>query len=148
MVEEIMTEKMDIIARDYDVTELAAPSAGGYCSIKAEDFESKAIVYNAANNPQHKVSDHINQLILVKDVYAEVLELVNEETGELQKAPRVVLIDNDGEAYEAVSAGIFSALKKMMAIFGEPTWEGGIPVRVKQQKVKRGSMLTLDIVKD
>ena len=82
---------------------------------------------------------------MVKDVYAETLELVNKETGEFEKAPRIVLIDDNGEAYECVSVGMFSALKKLIATFGEPTWEQPIPVVVKQEKVANGSMLTLSV---
>lgn len=145
MSEEIV--KVDDISdlREYDVTELNADKLVAFCSVKAETMADKALVFNAANNPQHKLADFINKKILVKDIYAETLELADEETGELQKAPRIVLIDKDGEAYECVSVGMFSALKKLIATFGEPTWTEPIPVVVKQEKVKNGSMLTLSV---
>ena len=131
----------DLLA--YDVRELEGANLRAMCSIKAETAEEKALVFNAANNPQHKVADFINKKIMVKDIYAETLELVNKETGEVDKAPRIVLIDEAGEAYECVSVGMFSALKKLIATFGEPTWEEPIPVVVKQEKVANGSMLTI-----
>lgn len=132
--------------REYDVRELEGGNLAAFCSVQAETMEDKALVFNAANNPQHKVSDYINKKILVKDIYAETLELVNRETGEVEKAPRIVLIDANKEAYECVSVGMFSALKKLIATFGEPTWEQPIPVVVKQEKVANGSMLTLSVV--
>ena len=133
----------DLLA--YDVRELEGSNLRAMCSIKAETMEEKALVFNAANNPQHKVADFINKKIMVKDIYAETLELVNKETGEIDKAPRIVLIDEAGEAYECVSVGMFSALKKLIATFGEPTWEQPIPVVVKQEKVANGSMLTISV---
>lgn len=133
----------DLLA--YDVRELEGTNLRAMCSIKAETAEEKALVFNAANNPQHKVADFINKKIMVKDIYAETLELVNKETGEVDKAPRIVLIDEAGEAYECVSVGMFSALKKLIATFGEPTWEQPIPVVIKQEKVANGSMLTISV---
>lgn len=132
--------------REYNVAELNDTQLAAFCSIKGEDFDSKMAVYNAANNPDDKLSNHINEKIKVRDVYAETIEVANEETGELEKAPRIVLIDVDGKSYQCVSAGIFGALRKLIAVFGEPTWEQGITVKVKQIPTKRGSMLTLDVV--
>lgn len=131
--------------REYDVRELEGTNLAAFCSVNAETMEDKALVFNAANNPQHKVADFINKKIMVKDIYAETLELVNKDTGEIDKAPRIVFIDDQGEAYECVSVGMFSALKKLIATFGEPTWEQPIPVVIKQEKVANGSMLTLDV---
>lgn len=131
--------------RAYDVRELEGTKLAAFCSVKAETMAEKALVFNAANNPKHKVNDFINKKIMLKDVYAETLELCNAETGEYEKAPRIVLIDENGEAYECVSVGMFSSLKKLIATFGEPTWEDPIPVVVKQEKVKNGSMLTLTV---
>lgn len=132
--------------RSYDVSELNGSNLTAFCSIKDDSFEGKMAVYNAANNPDAKVNDIINKRIELRDVYAETIEIANEDTGELEQAPRIVLIDKDGKSYQCVSAGIFGAIKKLNAIFGEPTWEPAIPVEVKQVPTKRGSMLTLDVV--
>lgn len=131
--------------RTYDVRELEGGKLTAFCSAKADTMAEKALVFNAANNPDHKVNDYINKTIMLKDIYAETLELVNQETGEVEKAPRIVLIDADGVSYECVSVGMFGALKKLIATFGEPTWEEPIPVVVKQEKVKNGSMLTMSV---
>lgn len=149
MAEEIVNAEIidgAIVSRDYDVTELAKVDSVSYCSIKADSREKQALIFNASNNPQHKVADFINKTVNVTDVYAETLELVDEETGELEKAPRIVLIDDKGEGYETVSVGMFGSLKKLVAAFGEPTWEPPIPVVIEQQKVKNGSMLTMRAV--
>lgn len=134
----------DLAPRTYDIKELSHPESNAFCSINEDSLEAKKLVYNASNNPTHKIDDYINKEIALKDVFVEIIELVNENTGELEQAPRIVLIDDKGESYQCVSTGIFGSLKKLMAIFGEPTWEEPIHVVVKQVKVKRGTMLTLE----
>ena len=135
----------DLAPRTYDIKELSQPESNAFCSIKEDSLEAKKLVYNASNNPTHKIDDYINKEIALKDVFVEIIELANENTGELEQAPRIVLIDDKGESYQCVSNGIFGSLKKLMAIFGEPTWEAPIHVVVKQVKVKRGTMLTLEV---
>lgn len=135
----------DLTPRTYDIKELSQPESNAFCSIKEDSLEAKKLVYNASNNPTHKIDDYINKEIALKDVFVEIIELANENTGELEQAPRIVLIDDKGESYQCVSNGIFGSLKKLMAIFGEPTWEDPIHVVVKQVKVKRGTMLTLEV---
>lgn len=125
--------------------ELSANATTTFCSIQGGTHEDKVAVFNASNNPDHKVGDFINKVINVKDVIAEQIELTDEETGEIQNAVRVVLIDTKGESYQAVSTGIFNALKKAIAIFGAPTWDEGLPVLIKQVSVGKGSMLTFDV---
>lgn len=137
-----MAESMEVINV---AQELSENQQSMYCSIQGGTHESKVAVFNASNNPTHKVGDYINKVIMVKDVLAEQIELTNEETGGLEPAVRVVLIDTDGESYQAVSTGIFNALKKAIAIFGAPTWDEGLPCLIKQVTVGKGSMLTFDV---
>lgn len=125
--------------------ELSEHATSVYCSVQGGDRKTKALVYNASNNPEHKVADFINKTINVKDVLVEIIQVENEETGETEEAPRVVLIDDKGTAYQAVSAGMFSAVKKAIQIFGQPTWDEPLPMLIKQVSVKRGSMLTAEV---
>ena len=119
-----------------------------YCSLTAETSEEKTTLYNAMNNPQNRVKDCINETIALKDVFVEVVHCVNRETGESVAAPRVVFIDDNGIGYQCVSTGVFSALKKLFAVFGEPrTWEK--PVNIKIKQLNRGtdkSILTFDVI--
>lgn len=125
--------------------QLGADQTGMYCSIQGASMEAKKAVFNASNNPDHRIADYINKKIVVRDVLAERIDLADEETGEVHEGVRVVLIDKDGKSYQAVSTGIYSALRRAVAIFGEPTWEEGIPIIIKQVQVGKGSMLTFEI---
>ena len=137
-----MAEGMELINV---AQELSANQQSMFCSIQGGTHEAKVAVFNASNNPDHKVGDYINKVINVKDVLAEQIELTDDETGETETAVRVVLIDTAGESYQAVSTGIFNALKKAIAIFGAPTWDEGLPCLIKQVSVGKGSMLTFDV---
>lgn len=124
---------------------MSASGSASYSSLKAGTLKEKAALFNAMSNPNHKVGDYINRSIRVKDVYVEVIELTDEDTGEVTNAPRIVLIDTDGDSYQAVSKGIFSALSRAIQVFGEPTWDDGIPVIVRQISLGKNQMLTFDV---
>lgn len=135
-------ESQEIVSISQELSENATTA---YCSIQGGTREAKAAVFNAANNPTHKVGDFINKVIKVKDVLAEQIEITDEETGEVSSAVRVVLIDANGESYQAVSTGIYNALKRTIQVFGAPTWDEPLPLLIKQVSVGKGSMLTFDV---
>lgn len=118
------------------------------CSINAKDAtpEQRKTVYNAMNNPTHKISDFINKTVEVENVLIESLDLLNDETGEVDRVPRIVLIDPAGESYVATSKGVFNSIKNAYTAFGAAPWNPPIKFKVKQVQVGRGSMLTLEMV--
>ena len=135
---------------------MSADGPSAYCSLKAGTMKEKAILYNATSNPEHKVGDFINKLIWVKDIYVEAIEIadtddngnpIKDENGEDKTTvvPRIVLIDKDNKAYQAVSKGVMNALVRMIRIYGEPTWSDGLPCIVKQVSFGKNQMLTLDV---
>jgi hypothetical protein len=118
-----------------------------YCSFVAADEKAKTMLYNGMNNPDERIANEINQIIMVRDVYAETVDIVDEDTGEITQCPRVVLFDANGKSHVAVSVGIVNALKKLFKVFGQPSeWEKPLPLKVKQIGIKKGSMLTLELV--
>lgn len=117
------------------------------CSIEPSgDRKKDAQIFSALNNPEFRLANFINKRIKVKNVLVEIRDLLNEESGEIETAPRVVLIDEDGKAYQAVSKGIFNAVKNAYSVFGQAPWEPVLEIEVKQVAVGRGSMLTFDVV--
>ena len=116
-----------------------------FSSLSATTDEEKAKLFNAINNPEKRLADCINMTIKAKDLYIEVVNCTNEETGEITACPRIVIIDEKGVSYQAVSLGIYSALKKVIQIFGTPTWNTPISLEVKQITKGTRKMLTLNI---
>lgn len=117
-----------------------------FCSMKAQTKTEKAAMYNAMNNPDKRLADCINMKINAKDLYIEIVNCTNEETGETNACPRIVIIDDKGVSYQAVSIGIYSALKKAIQVFGAPTWEEPVTLEVKQITKGSKKMLTLNVV--
>lgn len=121
-------------------------ATSSYCSMVADTPEEKVTLFNAMNNPDDRIADHINETIAVKDLFCEVVQCVNQETGEVSVCPRIVLIDDKGKSYASVSLGIYSAMKKLMSIYGQPTWDK--PIKVKVMQISKGTrkMLSLKLV--
>lgn len=117
-----------------------------FCSKQAKTDEEKVALFNAMNNPDKRLSDFINMTINAKDLYVEVVNCTNQETGETTACPRIVIIDDKGVSYQCVSVGIFSALKKAIQIFGAPTWDKPVKMQVKQVTKGEKKMLTLNVV--
>ena len=103
-------------------------------------------MFKAMNKPSNKVSDFIGKRIKIKDIFIECVDIENEETGITDTVPRIVIFDDNNETYEAVSRGLFNALQKLISVFGMPTYTEPIEIEIKQKAVKKGSMLTFDIV--
>lgn len=119
-----------------------------FCSFTATDTESRAILFNGMNNPDHRISDEINTIINVKHVFVEMVDIADEKTGEIESCPRIVLFDDKGESHVAVSLGILSSLKKLFKVFGMPQdWTETVPLKVKQVSIKERKMLTLEYAK-
>lgn len=116
-----------------------------FCSIVAETPEAKALVFNAMNNPDTRIGDCINMTIMAKDLFCEVVTCVNRETGEANQCPRIVIIDDKGKGYVAVSLGVYNAIKKIIAIYGAPTWDKPIPLEVKQISKGDRKILTFNV---
>lgn len=117
------------------------------CSIKPTgNRKEDAKIFAALNNPEFRIANFINKTIKVQNVLVEIREILNDETGEIETAPRVVLISDDGKAYQAVSKGIFNAVKNACEVFGSAPWEPPLEIEIKQIAVGKGSMLTFDVI--
>lgn len=114
-----------------------------YVSFKPETDEQKAALYKAMSQPDRKMSDFINTKIKVTDLYIEVVEIADEETGEVNQLPRVVLFCEDGTTYASISKGIFNAIKRLCAVYGMPHWEKPIPLKIIQTTAKNRKFLNL-----
>lgn len=116
-----------------------------FCSMAPETVQEKAVLFKAMNNPEKRIADCINMTIMAKDIYCETVTCTNQQTGEQQVCPRIVIIDENGVGYQAVSLGIFSGIKKVIQVFGMPTWGEPLPLIVKQVTKGERKLLTFDV---
>ena len=139
----VVSAEVADVARVDLVEQLKNPSGTFYCSIANDGSRKSAVaIYNAINNADEKIADHINEVIEAVNVVAHPVELVNEETGEIIEALRTVIVAKDGKSYTATSQGITSALSKIFSIVGSPdggAWEKEpVKMKIKQIKTRNG----------
>ena len=115
-----------------------------FVSFRAEDMKSKVRLFNAMNQPKYKVSDMINKKIKLKDVILMNVTMEGED-GEQDTGIRSVLIDADGNAYNATSNGIFSSLTNLYMIFGTLHFEDPLEIMISQIPTTRGSTLSITL---
>lgn len=115
-----------------------------FVSFRADDMKSKVKLFNAMNQPKYKVSDMINKKIMLKDVILMNVQMEGDD-GEMDKGIRSVLIDADGNAYNATSNGIFSSLTNLYMIFGTLHFEEPLEILISQIATKRGSTLSITL---
>ena len=131
--------------------ELENPTSSFFCTIQDDGTrESKKTVYNAVNGDSEPLIEHIGEILSVVDVIAHPVPVVNEQTGEIGEAVRVVLVTEGGATYSCVSNGVVQSLQKMFAILGMPSWKDEPVDMVCRQKQSRNSnvnkYLTLELV--
>lgn len=125
-----------------DINEFTTPVASAmYCSLPdTGSMKDKAAIFNAVNSPDKRISDCIGETINLANIIAHPIQLVDENSGELMSAMRMVLIDVNGKSYEAVSSGLVNAVQRILQIFGQPeTWEKPIPVKPVQKSTRNGN---------
>lgn len=150
-MEQNNTNELAII-NDDSGAELIASLTGSvpliYSSFTPTNSNEKADLFNIMNGDCKRLGDMVNIPLHIKDVFVEVVDMTDKNTGEVIKAPRIILIDKDNIGYACVSKGVFGALKKMMMpeMFGQPTWEPAITI--VPQRIQKGadrSILTLSV---
>ena len=115
------------------------------CKTDKETIE----LFNATSSPDKKLREFVGKTISLKDIYIEPVEIKDDKTEQMVIAPRIVLIDSDGVSYGCVSGGIYSILKRIISIFGDPsTWEKPKNVEVVQipSRKNAGTILSLKLV--
>lgn len=144
----VISEQVDGVDYIVDLTTRQT----SYCSMTPQNDTDRATLFNAMNNPAKRLGDCINEVIRAKHVFVEVVSCEKKDangnpTGIKDRCPRIVIIDDHGVGYACVSIGVFSAIKKLFQVYGEPqTWAAPINLKVKQISKGERKMLTLDIL--
>jgi hypothetical protein len=96
-------------------------------TITGTDIDARIALASALTNSE-KLKTKLNTELAVVDYVVTEVTFVSKETGEVVNAPRVVLIDENGDAFHATSMGVLTALRNIRLAVGE-LW-GQKPVRV------------------
>jgi hypothetical protein len=138
--------ELAVVDRGEDLAlNLTGERKSSYTSLGNETNEEKQVLYKAMSNPDKRLADCINTVIYAKDLFMEMVDMTNSETGEITSCPRIVIVDKDNVSYQSVSFGIYNALKRVISVFGAPTWDEPIPLKVIQVTRGEKKMLSLDV---
>lgn len=110
-----------------------------YCSFDFSTDEGKEALFKVMSSPDKNISEYINKVINVKDIFCDMVDLTDKETGEMFVTPRVILIDDNGVSYQSASGSFYKTIVKFLQIYGNPTtWLHSIPIEIKQKETKNG----------
>jgi hypothetical protein len=112
-------------------------------------WEAKTAVFDAMTNAK-PVSENFGTVINLRNWVIQPVDMPVDDKDDSKGtalAPRVILIDEDGTSYAAISSGILKSLENLVGVFGKPSeWPGSIPVAVTEQKSRKGfRFMTLSI---
>lgn len=112
--------------------------------------EGMAKAFNAGMGADHKVEDSIGEQIELVGFFIEVVDTVNDTTGEPEQMPHVVLFAADGQTYEAFSVGVYSSTERLARMIAANDLvldeEHPITIEFKARKAKLGRMFCFAIV--
>ena len=110
-------------------------SADNFGSDKMRRFQLTGI---ATSGDSKRLDDMNGQTVTPRYWYCHTVELANEQNGEVEVVPRVVLIDADGASYTATSKGIFNSLRVIWDHFGSEQLPDGLKLEVVRQPTRSG----------
>lgn len=110
-----------------------------YTSINMENAENRKLLFKISESADGRVSDNLNKTIMLKDIFLQRYDKVNEETGEVEEKTRTILIDETGKSYASASKGLYNSLLKFIQIMGKPdTWEKPMAIQVQEVALPKG----------
>lgn len=133
----------ELATRDHDImneiqeNNLMNFSGGVISSISAETQEEKLAIYAAVSDSE-ELKKMLNKVINVTDVIIQPVEVESEQTHEMEKANRIVLVDDKGKAYGCTSSGVETSLKNLFAIVGMAPWNPAIPLMPVEVRGRNG----------
>ena len=117
------------------------PDAAVFSTINVVSFADRITVVKAMTNAK-KLADNLDKTFALTGWTAQAVDVV-QDSGELSPSVRVVLMADDGTAYDCVSTGIANALSNLQAVLGEPSsWPEPVKVKAVEEKGRRGFRYT------
>lgn len=124
------------------------------CTLDLDDEENQVKLYNVlTGDADALLNDMIDQTIVMTGAFMDKhpSTVVDEETGEVTGTTskyRIIIFDNEGKTYATGSYGIYNSLNMIIDIFGNPSEEHPIKVKVSKKATSNGhNTLTLIRVK-
>lgn len=134
------------VADLHEVIEMLGGKAG-ILSTLPTGTQAERIAVAAAVSNSVAIADELGKTINVSHVIVQAVDMLNEQTGQLQTVPRVVFYDDKGVGHHAISGPLFRDARTMLGIVGDPsTWEAPVAVKVLQEGSGSRKYFTLKYV--
>ena len=124
------------------------------CTLNLDEEDNQVALYNVlTGDADELLNDMVDQTIVMTGAFMDKhpAPVVDEGTGEVigtTSKYRIIIFDDEGKTYATGSYGIYNALLMIFDIFGEPSVEHPIKVKVSKKATANGhSTLTLVRVK-
>ena len=91
-----------------------------------------------------QIADSADELIgkpqKISDVIVRDFDIVDDDTGEITPAIRIVLVTPNGKAYTTVSMGVFDDLTLLTSpeMYGIPPWSPPVELEIVKRKTNKG----------
>ena len=116
-------------------------------SIDKTTEEGQFTLLNALSDSE-QIADHLGETLMLKDYIAQIVEYEDTATGELMEGIRIIIVDDKGVGYSALSTGFYRSMMNILNVKGSPrSWAKPLPIRVDEVKGKRGKYYSIRLVK-
>lgn len=122
-----------------------------FCTLDLAEKSNSVKLYNALQQCDVKINDVKGSIIEMKDVFIEVKDIperdektdeviINEETGEVvtKRHFRTIIFDTEGKTYVSAAYGVYNSLRQIIPIFGNPSEDNIIKVKVGNKTTRTG----------
>ena len=126
---------------------LAESGSGVWVPFAPETVAEKATLYNALNSTGEKLGDYVGDTITVSNIVLQGSTFTDEETGELQKFTRLILVGPEGQIYKSTSRGMVRAAIQLMQVFGTPNeWGQPLSIQIERVQLRKGYTYNFKVV--
>jgi hypothetical protein len=114
------------------------PDGSMIWSFDPSDPQNEALVYAVDGQGTREWTQHTSDPFCLTNWACKRVLMESEQTGDLQPALRITLIDDDDETLSFVSVGIAASLDLIRTLRGDGPYSPPIPLVVTQIKTRKG----------
>jgi hypothetical protein len=109
--------------------------------------DGQIALWNATSAADDKIDNHIEETLEICDYVVEAIEVLNEQTGEVECRPHVTIILTDGTSLDGQSKTLPADLANLFK-FRNVSEDNPALVKIVKKKAKLGSMFKIKLVKE
>lgn len=107
-------------------------------SIDPREQRGRALISQCMEAADLNIRNAAGQIWPIVDFFAHEVELLVEETGEMTRKIRLVMVCSDGRMISTVSEPCIRTFAMLSQFYGPGPWEPPVMIRVREHKGKNG----------